>query len=105
MREGDATKAVSVAAAVLFAGFLGAWFWITIQQGVALKVAGDTQAFRLAVAVLLFAPFLVLIYLCLEPEVALKTRSSQGSLLFAALRFAWLLCARFYSLLLGFAPF
>jgi len=98
-------KAVSVAAAVLFAGVLGAWFWIKIQQGVALQVAGGTQAFRIAIAVVLLAPFLVLIYLCVKPEAALKTRSSQGSVLFAALSFAWLLCALFCSLFLGFAPF
>ena len=74
MRNGDAAKPMSVAAAVLFAGLLGTWFWIKIQQSAALEVDAGTQAFRLAAAALLFAPFLVLIYLCLKPEAAVKQR-------------------------------
>ncbi|MBG6218510.1 hypothetical protein IWX75_002993 [Arthrobacter sp. CAN_A6] len=105
MRKANTAKPASVTATILFAGLLGAWFWIKIQQGFALGVAADAQTFRVAAAALLFAPFLILIYLCVKPPAVLKDCSPQGSLLFAGVGFIWLLCALFLSLFVGFAPF
>ncbi|MHA7239112.1 hypothetical protein [Arthrobacter sp. TMS1-12-1] len=105
MREVNTAKPAALTATVLFASLLVAWFWIKIQQGFALEVAAGAQIFRAAAAALLFAPFLVLIYLCVKPQTVLKDRSPQGSLLFAGLGFIWLLSALFLSLFVGFAPF
>ncbi|WP_326965302.1 hypothetical protein [Arthrobacter sp. PL16] len=105
MRKAETAKPALVTATILFAGLLGAWFWVKIQQGFALGVTADAQAFRVAAAALLFAPFLVLIYLCVKPQTVLKNRSFQGSILLAGLGFIWLLCALFLSLFVGFAPF
>ncbi|MHA7218299.1 hypothetical protein ACX80L_05350 [Arthrobacter sp. MDT1-48-3] len=105
MRRTGVAKPASVAATILFAGILLAWFWIKIQQGFVLGVAAGLQVFMVAAAALLFAPFLVLIYLCLKPQTVFKDRSSQGSSLFAGLGFIWLFCALFLSLFVGFAPF
>lgn len=104
MRKAQTGKPVSVVATVLFASLLGAWLWIRIQQGFALGVAADAQIFRMAAAALLFAPFIALIYLCVNPQTVLRNRSSQGSPAFAALGFIWLLCGLFLSLFVGFAP-
>ncbi|MDN4611808.1 hypothetical protein [Arthrobacter burdickii] len=107
MRKVQTGKPVSVAATVLFASLLGAWLYIRIQQGFALGVAADADAqiFRMAAAALLFAPFIALIYLCVNPQTVLRNRSSPGSPAFAALGFIWLLCGLFLSLFVGFAPF
>lgn len=105
MRKADAAKPVSVTATILFASLLGAWFWIKIQQGIALGVTADAQTVRLDAAGVLFAPFVVLIYLVVKPQTVFKRSSSQGSVLFAGLAFVWLVCALFLSLLVGFAPF
>ena len=105
MRRADAVRPASVTATILFAGLLGAWFWIKIQQGIELGVTADAQTVRLAAAALLFAPFLVLTYLCVKPQTVLKSSSSQGSVFFAGLAFVWLASALFLSLFVGFAPF
>jgi hypothetical protein len=61
------------------------------------------QEFRVVAAVLLFAPFLVLIFLSIKPQLLSRKELWRGSWSVAAMAFTWFFCALFLSLLAGFA--
>jgi hypothetical protein len=98
-------KTVAMMATLLFAGLVGAWFAMKIQQSADLGVPVWFQAFRVTSAMVLFAPFLALIFLCTRPRLVFKQNPWWGSLFFAGLAFLWLFFALFLSVLVGFGGF
>ena len=98
-------KTVGMTATILFAGVVAAWFAIKIQQSADLGVPVWFQAFRVTSAMVLFAPFLALLFLCTKPRLFFKQNPWWGSLFFAGLALLWLFFALFLSLVVGLGGF
>ncbi|MFP3463510.1 hypothetical protein R5O87_21950 [Arthrobacter globiformis] len=98
-------KSAAVTASILFAGLAAAWFAIKVQQSADMGASAGFQAFRLTSAIVLFAPFLALIFLCTKPRLYFKWNPWWGSLFFAGVAFAWLFFALVLSAFVGFGGF
>ena len=99
------TKTIAVIASGFFASLVALWFGIKIVQSFEMGAAVGVQLVIIPVAVLLFAPFPLLIFQSVKPRAFFKVEPWWGSLLPAGLAFIWFLCALFISLGFGFGGF
>jgi hypothetical protein len=98
-------RSIAVTASLLFAGVAGAWFAIKIYQSFAVDAPLWSQTFMITVAVILFAPFLALIFLSIKPGILFKEEPWRGSVAVAAMAFLWFCCALYLSIFAGFSGF
>ncbi|WP_159801391.1 hypothetical protein [Arthrobacter zhaoguopingii] len=98
-------RTMAVTASLLFAGLAGLWFAIKIHQSFSVDAPLWAQTFMVTVAVLLFAPFLALIFLSLKPGILFKEETWRGSIAVASIAFVWFCCALFLSMFAGFGGF
>jgi hypothetical protein len=98
-------RTIAVTASLLFAVLAGAWFAIKIHQSFAVDATLWAQTLMVTAAVVLFAPFLALIFLSVKPGILFKEEPWRGNVGVAAMAFMWFCCALYLSIFAGFGGF